>query len=108
MLMTRQLNLYHPVIGIVIIALLVFQPVIGLLHHRMYRTSSSPTSWSVLHVWLGRLTVTLGIINGGLGLRLSADTMNGEIIYGAFAGLVWFLWVGLTLWKNMGKRAAGI
>ena len=107
MLMSRQLNLYHPIVGIIVISLLVFQPVIGLLHHRAYRTSSNPTSWSLLHVWLGRLIITLGIINGGLGLRLSADTTNGEIIYGVFAGLIWFVWVGLTLWWNMGKRVDG-
>ena len=107
MLITRQLNLYHPITGIIVISLLVFQPLIGLLHHRVYETSTSTTIWSVLHVWLGRLIITLGIINGGLGLRLSADTTNGEIIYGAFAGLIWFLWVGLTVWRKMGKRAHG-
>ena len=107
MLTTRQLNLYHPITGIVVITLLVFQPLIGLLHHRAYGTSSRPTSWTVLHVWLGRLLITLGIINGGLGLRLSADTTNGEIIYGVFAGLVWLVWVGLTLWREMGKKAHG-
>ena len=88
-------------------SLLIFQPLIGLLHHRAYGTSGTPTSWSIVHVWLGRVIVTLGIINGGLGLRLSADTTNGEIIYGVLAGLVWSVWVGLTLWRKMGKRAHG-
>ena len=107
MLMARQLNLYHPITGIIVMSLLVFQPLIGLLHHRAYGTSASPTSWSIVHVWLGRVMITLGIINGGLGLRLSADTTNGEIVYGVIAGLVWSVWVGLTLWRKMGKRAHG-
>ena len=100
-----QLNYYHPIIGIVVISLLAFQPVIGLLHHRLYKTSSNPTGWSTMHVWLGRLVITLGIINGGLGLRFAADTTNGEIIYGIFAGLVWLVYVGVTVWKTVGKKA---
>ena len=103
----RQLNFYHPIIGIVVVSLLAFQPVIGLLHHRLYKTSSNPTFWSVVHVWLGRLIITLGIINGGLGLLFAADTKNGEIIYGVIAGLVWLVWVGLTVWKTAGNRAHG-
>lgn len=106
-LIFRQLNFYHPIIGIVVVSLLAFQPVIGLLHHRLYKTSSNPTGWSTLHVWLGRLVITLGIINGGLGLRFAADTTNGEIVYGVFAGLVWLVWVGVSLWKTVGKKAHG-
>lgn len=106
-LIFRQLNFYHPIIGIVVVSLLAFQPVIGLLHHRLYKTSSNPTGWSTLHVWLGRLVITLGIINGGLGLRFAADTTKGEIVYGVFAGLVWLVWVGVSLWKTVGKKAHG-
>ena len=107
LLISSQLNFYHPIIGIVVVSLLAFQPVIGLLHHRLYKTSSNPTFWSVIHMWLGRLLITLGIINGGLGLRFAADTKNGEIVYGVIAGLIWLVWVSLTFWKTVGNRAHG-
>jgi hypothetical protein len=48
-------------------------------------------------VWLGRLAITLGIINGGLGFQL-AGRMNmcskpGMIAYGVIAGVIWLAWV---------------
>ncbi|KAL1600529.1 hypothetical protein SLS60_006915 [Paraconiothyrium brasiliense] len=87
----------HPIIGIVVFAVLFFQPILGFLHHVMYKKHGTRTVWSHLHLWTGRAAVTLGIINGGLGLQL-ADRMNmssrsGMIAYGVVAGVVWLAWV---------------
>ena len=35
--------------------------------------------------------ITLGIINGGLGLKLTGDNKKGEIAYGVIAGTLWTL-----------------
>ena len=45
--------------------------------------------------------VTLGIINGGLGLQLSANTTKGEIAYGVIAGVVWLVWVAVALMSHL-------
>lgn len=37
--------------------------------------------------------ITLGIINGGLGLRLAGNTQKGEIAYGVVAGVIWLVWM---------------
>ena len=40
--------------------------------------------------------ITLGIINGGLGLQLSGNTTKGEIAYGVIAGVIWLGWVAVA------------
>lgn len=102
--MAREMHLlehHHPVIGIVVFAALMLQPVFGLLHHILFKKHGSRTLWSYVHIWLGRAAVTLGIINGGLGLRL-ADSMNmssksGIIAYGVVAALMWLTWVAASI-----------
>lgn len=37
----------------------------------------------------------LGVINGGLGLQLAANTRKGEIAYGVIAGVVLVIYVGV-------------
>lgn len=89
----------HPIIGIVLLVLIFFQPVLGFVHHLMFKRHSRRTFWSYGHLWLGRIIITLGIINGGLGLRFAqrfplAPPTNGYIIgYSVAAGIMWLLYV---------------
>ena len=83
----------HPVIGILVVGLLLVQPFLGLAHHQIYKREHRRTLPAIVHVWWGRIIVTLAIINGGLGLQLSNNTKKGEIAYGVIAGVMWLLWV---------------
>ncbi|KAM3418809.1 hypothetical protein BST61_g4777 [Cercospora zeina] len=89
----------HPIIGIILLGLLFFQPFFGLVHHFKFKKHLRRTLWSYLHLWIGRIVVTLGIINGGLGLRLARRMpferpSDGAIIgYGVAAGFMWLLYV---------------
>lgn len=94
---SSQLNQAHPIIGIVLFVLLAFQPILGLLHHRYFKRYSRRTFWSYGHIWLGRIAITLGIINGGLGLQLANNTRNGEIAYGVVAALVWLVYIAAII-----------
>jgi len=69
-----MLNQAHPIIGIVLFVLLFFQPLLGFLHHFMFKKHGRRMVWSYGHIWLGRIIITLGIINGGLGLQLAKRT----------------------------------
>ncbi|KAJ5633459.1 cellobiose dehydrogenase [Penicillium lividum] len=63
---------YHPIIGMVIVpSLIIFQPAMGLLQHWYFCKSKKKGLFGHLHQWFGRVIVTLGIINGGLGFRLT-------------------------------------
>jgi len=93
----RLLDHYHPIIGMVVLVLVSTQAVSGWVHHRQFKKQPGRTPWSHAHLWVGRIAVTLGIINGGLGLKL-ADRMRmsshgGMVAYGVVAGLVWVVWV---------------
>jgi len=94
----------HPIIGIIVVSALVFQPIGGVLHHQMYKKHGKRTIWAITHVWWGRIIVTLGIINGGLGLMLSGNTVKGEIAYGVIAGIVWVTWVAVAVWSYLRPR----
>ncbi|KAF2469846.1 uncharacterized protein BDR25DRAFT_334756 [Lindgomyces ingoldianus] len=93
------LNHYHPVIGIVVFCLLFVQPILGLIHHSQFKKYSRRTVWSYGHLWLGRIVVTLGMINGGLGMLLATETgyfvpSRGQMIaYGVVASIMWLLWI---------------
>ena len=62
------------------------------------------TNWAISHVWWGRIILTLGIINGGLGLMLSGNTVKGKIAYGVIAGVVWLVWVATAVWGHLRSR----
>lgn len=70
----------------------------------VYVRKGKPSVWTLAHVALGRALITLGIINGGLGLRLSNDTHNGKIAYGVVAGVIWIAWMAIAVIKQRGKR----
>lgn len=47
--------------------------------------------------------MTVGIINGGLGLMLSENTVKGEIAYGVIAGAIWIVWLAVMVWSSFGS-----
>jgi hypothetical protein len=102
----RLLNNHHPIIGLVVLAVLFFQPILGLLHHRLFKKYSHRTLWSYGHIWIGRAAVTLGIINGGLGLQLAGNSRSGEIAYGVIAGFMWLVWVAAIVIGERRRKTA--
>ncbi|KAL5113623.1 hypothetical protein ACEQ8H_008488 [Pleosporales sp. CAS-2024a] len=101
----RLLDNYHPIIGLVVLGALFFQPILGYMHHIMFKKHSQRTFWSHGHVWLGRILITLGIINGGLGLKLADNSPSGEIVYAVVAGLMWLVWVASAV---IGERRRSV
>lgn len=93
----HKISSAHAIIGIITTGSLLLQPVTGLAHHVMYKKVGRPNAYTYPHVWWGRAILTLGIINGGLGLQLArpyyAEIPKGEIAYGVVAGVVWVVWV---------------
>ncbi|EWC48905.1 hypothetical protein DRE_00210 [Drechslerella stenobrocha 248] len=108
---TRYLDYAHTIIGMAVVASLVIQPVLGVIHHSIYKKKQMPTWWGFAHRWFGRVILIVGIVNGGLGLLLAENTRAGEIVYGAVAGVVGLVWlVVVVLWlrqlKKVGYQAA--
>ena len=110
--MTRNfytLNDAHPLIGIVLFALLAFQPMLGFLHHVFFKRHNARTIWSYGHIWFGRIAIILGIVNGGLGLGLAKRTGHmvpppGAIIgYSVVAGFFGLAYIVSAIYGE-GKR----
>jgi hypothetical protein len=109
------LGRYHPIIGIIVFVLLFFQPILGFVHHLQFKKHSRRTIWSHGHLWLGRIVITLGIINGGLGLLLASDapvsfrpTRSQIIAYGVVAGIMWLLWVASAVIGERKRAKAAV
>lgn len=100
----------HPIIGLILLAVIFFQPFFGLMHHLLFKRHLRRTIWSYAHLWLGRIVITLGIINGGLGLRLArkfplGPPSRGAMIgYGIAAGFMWLLYVLAVLLGERKRR----
>ena len=101
----NMINVYHPIIGLVVVGLATVQPILGTIHHRIYKVHGQRTAWATTHIVLGRLVITLAIINGGLGLRMAGNSRKGEIAYGVVAGIVWLVWMAVAVrsWVNRDK-----
>ncbi|KAL2048644.1 hypothetical protein N7G274_000556 [Stereocaulon virgatum] len=91
----------HSIIGIIVVTGLAFQPIAGYVHHLIYKKDKRRSFWAPLHVWWGRIFITAGIINGGLGTQLSDNTVKGKIAYGVIAGVIWLTWVGVVAWASI-------
>ena len=106
------LNHYHPIIGIVVFVLLFFQPILGSVHHFQFKKYRRRTIWSHGHLWLGRIVITLGMINGGLGLLFATETgffapSKGQTVaYGVVAALMWVAWIAASVIGERRKTRA--
>lgn len=103
----------HPQLGLAILAIAFFQPLFGAAHHRIYKRRANAlqagqptkqpgrTTAGRIHLWVGRILIVLGIVNGGLGIRLAsyspfqsdATSRRAGIIYGAVAAVMFLLYV---------------
>lgn len=85
----------HPILGLIVIGLLImFQPAMGLLQHLHFRRTGGKSIFFLVHRWLGRLAIILGVITGGLGFRLAGIGRNPNtpksavIAYSVIAGVM--------------------
>jgi hypothetical protein len=98
----------HPIIGLIVVCGLFFQPFLGIGHHVLYKRQGGPNALTYPHIWWGRILITLGIINGYLGIQLSkpANYKTIGIVYAVIAGLIWAVWMGLALLTYLRSRDA--
>jgi hypothetical protein len=102
----------HGVLGTILTALLLLQPLIGQWHHSLYKRKSPGKKFNPWvrrsHVWLGRLLMVASIVNGATGIVLANNTPGGEKGYSAAAGIVGVIYIVIVLlwYWNRGKKDA--
>lgn len=105
----------HIKLGMAILVLAFFQPVLGLVHHAMYKRRAAAfksgasskqagrTVPGLAHLWLGRVLIVLAMINGGLGLRLAAQSpyesnkQAKKIAYAVGAAIMSLLYIAFVV-----------
>jgi hypothetical protein len=101
---------YHTNIGHVVMGALVLQPILGLVHHfifrkrRQHERSPRMTKVGIAHRWWGRFFVVLGIINGGLGLHWARERDGWKIAYGIIAGIFGVYWILVVMISHLQGR----
>ncbi|KDN64106.1 putative integral membrane protein [Colletotrichum sublineola] len=84
---------FHPIIGLIILAVFIFQPIFGYIHHVQFKKYGVRQIWSHIHLAIGRLLIPLGIINGGLGLYISNSPKEFKIAYAILAAVFGIAWI---------------
>jgi hypothetical protein len=109
----HTLDRYHALVGYIVLAMLVIQPLLKL--HWVHAAVPRVAAFMHIHLWMGRVSLMLGIIDGGLGFRLSGSlpgrhpSEGWKIAYGIVGGIVWCVYVAVCIvWVELKKvpRAA--
>ncbi|KHO00067.1 uncharacterized protein MAM_01990 [Metarhizium album ARSEF 1941] len=87
----------HTQIGLVVSILMTIQPVLGWLHHERFLKHRRRGPVSHVHIWLGRVVMLFGIIDGGIGLQSAGASSRFITTYSVVAALVSVMYlVGVT------------
>jgi hypothetical protein len=98
----------HAIIGLLLFAVLFFMPIVGTIHHKVYKKVQKRTVWSYGHIFTGRVGIILGIANGGAGLQLAGASRSSVIAYGVIAGLMGLAYLAAIVFGELkrGKRSS--
>lgn len=94
----------HAIIGVLLLIVLFFMPIIGVIHHKMYARAHKRTLWSYAHIFIGRTGILIGMINGGLGLQLAGAPRSSTVAYGVIAGVMGLIYIVAVVFGEM-KRS---
>jgi len=94
----------HAVIGLLLLAVLFFMPIVGTIHHKVYKQVQKRTFWSYGHIFTGRAGIILGMINGGLGLQLADAGRSSVIAYGVIAGLMGLVYLAAIAFGELKRE----
>jgi hypothetical protein len=100
--------LTHVVIGLVVMTSLLIQPFLGAVHHIEFKETGKRHAASYSHLFIGRVCISLGIANGGLGLWLAGAPAKYKIAYVVVAVATWTLWMLTAVWteRQLWKKRA--
>ncbi|POR33242.1 Uncharacterized protein TPAR_06578, partial [Tolypocladium paradoxum] len=101
----------HTQLGVIVCALLGLQPVFGWLHHMYYVKHRGRGIISHIHIWYGRALIIIGIINGGLGLRLAGTPQpffTAYVVVAVLSTLMYVSAVAFGLFRNRRSRTGDV
>lgn len=84
---SRHFNSAHQGLGLLIVAALLIQLSLGLMHHAFYMKTKTPTVFGKIHFFLGPAIMVLGLINAGIGFNF-AGRPGLNLPYGIIAAVL--------------------
>ncbi|KAJ8067377.1 hypothetical protein OCU04_004728 [Sclerotinia nivalis] len=104
---TKGFKSGHEIFGLIIVVAMIGQWILGFLHHRMYKKTSTTTKFAPIHVWLGRIIIPAGIINGFIGFPLA---LNSKFDYALLVCtlLIIIIFAPLLFWGYKRRQAKEI
>lgn len=100
---SKKFNTAHQIIGLVVFLFLIAQFLLGFFHHRIYKRTQQPTKLAPIHVWLGRLTILLGMFNGFLGFPLALSPTYNWILMGLILAVIPICFF-MLFWKRFFRK----
>ncbi|KAF3907987.1 hypothetical protein ABW20_dc0103672 [Dactylellina cionopaga] len=99
----------HIIIGLLVtLAIIVFQPVMGILQHRYFKKTGGKSVFGYIHRWVGRIAILLGMVNNGLGFQLAKDDVeipaSSYIRNFTFVGVFVTIWLGLVIFSEFFQK----
>lgn len=94
--------------GTVVVVLITLQPILGYMHHRYFLSHGKRGIISHIHIWFGRALMIIGIVNGGLGLKLASSSRAFIIAYSVIAGLAAILYLGAAIVGERRRSASRV
>jgi len=97
----------HPIIGIVVAIIILGQPAYGWLHHRHFSRAGKRNFWSWMHIGAGRTAIFVGMVNGGLGLKLAGNTDRMHImVYSVVTAVFALLYIVTIIYGELRLKKA--
>lgn len=84
---------------------MLVQVALGWMHHRNYVKYQRRNWVSYCHIWYGRALIIVGIINGGIGFRVSRAPMAQIVAYSVVAAVVFALYGAVATYRLVKPRA---
>lgn len=100
------INKTHPVLGLFIFTLLPLQAIAGYWHHLTFVAKGTRSIGSYIHLWMGRLIISFGLLNGIFGFQMAGNASSGEAGACYFFGSVMWLAYIFCIWKGEKRRKA--
>lgn len=101
----QLLRNHHPIIGMILLGVIFTQPFAGLAHHYLFQRKKQRTWISYQHIFVGRVAIMLGMINGGLGLALAEVKSMGYLAaYGVVAGVMGILYLASIVFGEVQRN----
>ncbi|KAI3331947.1 iron reductase domain protein [Xylariaceae sp. AK1471] len=94
----------HTILGTVVVAFFGIQPIGGYIHHVYYGKHQKRGLVSHGHIWYGRILMILGIVNGGLGLRLAEASHALVIAYSVIAAVIFVAYIGGAVFGEIKRK----